>query len=134
MKKIVFLLLFLIVGFIACGQNYYRNTFTLEWDAAIAYEDATPFLPADIVEYEIGYSIVPVTDPDNPYFIVGGASGLTIFIAVPVGSDFLQYAARTKLTTDEGQTILYSIWEWADWQVRRPAGKKPYPPGNLRKQ
>ncbi len=134
MKKIAFLLLFLIVGFIACGQNYYRNTFTLEWDAAIAYEDAIPFAPTDIVEYEVGYSTVPVTDLTSPDFVVGLATSTFIFITVPVGSDFLQYAARTKLTTDEGQTLLYSDWEWAVWQMRRPQGRKPKKPINLRIQ
>ncbi len=133
-KKTVLLLIFLIIGFVACGQNYYRNTFTLEWDAAVAYEDATPFAPTDIVEYEVGYSIVPVADLTSPDSVTGLAGSVSIFIIVPAGSDFLRYAARTKLTTDEGQTVLYSDWEWATWQMRRPHGRKPKKPVNLRIQ
>ncbi len=135
MKRLFGIILcFLVISFVACGQNYYRNTFTLEWDAATAYEDSTPFLPADIVEYEVGCSIVPVADLTGPDFVVGLATSISIFITVPVGSDFLRYAARTKLTTDEGQTLLYSDWEWAVWQMRRPQGRKPKKPINLRIQ
>lgn len=135
MKKIAIgLILFFVFIFSACGQNYYRNTFALEWDASTGYVDSTSFLPTDIVEYEVGYSIVPVADLTNPDFTAGLAAGVSIFIVVPTGSDFLRYAARTKLTTDEGQTTLFSDWEWAVWQMRRPQGRKPKTPKNLRIQ
>ncbi len=54
MKKI-FIILFLLIGVFAFSQEtiYYNSTPTLQWDAVTEDGEGNPFLPEDIIEYDI---------------------------------------------------------------------------------
>lgn len=114
MKKLIIgLILLFVFVFAACGQTtYYGIGGTLEWDAASQYEDATPFLPTDVVEYEVYRSVDPVTDrlvPDVFLATVPLTEKAVLFTV-----DKSAYAIRTKITTDEGNTVLFSEFNWSD--------------------
>ena len=58
MKKILFVLIFTLILFSAFSQEqvFYNSTPTLVWNAVTQDADGNPFLPGDVIEYEVyGY-------------------------------------------------------------------------------
>ena len=116
MKKLIIglLLLFMVVC-VGIGQDtLYKNTALLEWEAVTQYTDTTPLLPTDTVEYEIHRSTYPVADRLNPDELIGMATGLSITLTIPDDGNSHVYAVRAVVITDEGQTTLYSAYNWSD--------------------
>ena len=54
MKKL-FIILLLLIGVFAFSQEtiYYNSTPTLQWDAVVEDGEGNPFLPEDVVEYDV---------------------------------------------------------------------------------
>ncbi len=115
MRKLALGLILLFVLTCVIGQDtLYKNTALLEWEAVTQYTDATPLLPTDTVEYEIYRSTYPVADRNAPGELIGMAMGLSITLTIPDDGNSHVYAVRAKVTTDEGQTALYSDYNWSD--------------------
>ena len=115
MKKLSFLILFLVLSFAACGQTtHYGLDATLEWNPVGQYEDMTPFLPTDIVEYEVYRSMDPVIDRAVPDLFLGTVSVTSQDVTFPNDDNKYAYAVRTKITTDEDNTVLFSGYNWSD--------------------
>ena len=113
MRRILAIALFfaLALGCVSAQETiYYESTPTLMWDAVTTDADGNPFLPGDIIEYEVylwDYSqgdptVQPVTS--LTYF---GTVGVTeIGLTFPYRADWT-VAVRTK-HTDGGGNITYS--------------------------
>ena len=113
MRKVLIALLLLVAGF-AFGQVKIEATdIVLEWDAVTTYEDLSPLLPGDVIEYEVWGSLYPVGNHLIPEDFLTLTDLTTFATTVPEWSGYA-YAIRSKLTTDGGTTILYSAWVWSD--------------------
>ncbi len=114
MKRWLILAL-LLVAAVACTQTLtYTDAATLDWSAVTLMEDGTPFPAGDVVEYEIGRSVYPVSNRLIPEAIEGVTGALSIAVSVPNDGQSYAYAVRTQRTTDGGATILVSAWNWSD--------------------
>lgn len=144
MKRLM-TVLFLALMVVACASAqtvYYRDQATLQWDAVTVDAAGDPFLPTDVVEYEVYiYDYVQgVPDPQD-------AAGLT-FVATTLATEALivfpyrtTWAAggRTKVT-DAGGNVEFSPFAWSyvatDAGVDGPFLYVPFPtlraPLNLR--
>jgi len=121
---------------------YYRNEATLQWDAVEVDSAGDPFLPTDIVEYEVYIydHITGVTDPQDVSYLsfVGITSDTQMLIVFPYRTTWAA-GARTKVT-DEGGNVEYSNLAWSyistDAGVDGPFLYVPFPtlraPLNLR--
>ena len=107
-------ILFLIVMCVVGQDTLYKNTALLEWDAVTQYTDLTPLLPTDVVEYEVYRSIYPVTDRGLPDEFIATTDNLSYMLTIPDDDNSHVYAVRSVVTTDEGQTVLYSSYNWSD--------------------
>jgi hypothetical protein len=114
-KKLALAILLLFVFMCAVGQDtLYKNTALLEWEAVTQYTDATPLLPTDTVEYEVYRSTYPVADRSAPDEFIGITSALNMMLTIPNDGYSHVYSIRSKVTTDEGQTVLFSFYNWSD--------------------
>ncbi len=115
MKKLLAIGLLLFTMMCLVGQDtLYKNTALLEWNAVTQYTDATPLLPTDVVEYEIYRSTYPVADRNLPNEFIVTTSNLSYMLTIPDDGNSHVYAVRAIVTTDEGQTTLYSAYNWSD--------------------
>ena len=130
MKRCVILAL-LLVATVACTQTHYLTDGTLTWDAPTERMSGTPFEPTDVLEFEMARDIVPGGIPGEALALV---SGVLYDFTVPDNGRAYWYAVRARLTTDEGATVLFSDWLWADFTIRHPSTDRPTPPILLRIQ
>jgi hypothetical protein len=109
------ILALLLTASLGFGQALiYTADATLSWDAVTTLNDGTAIDAADTVEYEVGRSPDPVADRANPAMIIGTSTTTSLAITLPDDGTWYVYAVRAKLTTDGGQTTLYSPWNWSD--------------------
>lgn len=117
MKKSLLALAFLLtVGSLAFAQTvYYRDQATLQWDAVTVDAAGDPFLPTDVVAYEVYiYDYVQgVADPQNPAGLtfVGTTTAPQQLIVFPYRTTWAA-GGRTKVT-DAGGNIEYSPFAWS---------------------
>lgn len=107
------LLLGSIVGYSQVPVTY-TDTATVSWDAVTSFVSGVPFAPTDIVDYQVARSADPVLDRNTPDETLATVSGLSTIVTQPPDQTIYVYAVRTRVTTDEGQTILNSAWNWSD--------------------
>lgn len=117
MKKL-FVLFVLLVGVLSCvtAQTiYYRNQATLQWDAVTVDAEGEPFLPTDVVEYEVYIydHIVGVADPQNVTLLtsVGTTAAVEQLIVFPYRTTWAA-GVRTKVT-DAGANVVHSPLAWS---------------------
>lgn len=117
MKRLVFALtLALLVLACATAQTvYYRDEATLLWDAVEVDAAGDPFLPTDVVEYEVYIYdyIAGVTDPQSP-------AELTFVALTPLTEALIDFPYRTTWAaggrtkvTDAGGNVEYSPLAWS---------------------
>jgi hypothetical protein len=116
MKRLALALVLLLVGLAAYGQTvYYRDHATLMWDAVTVDAAGDPFLPTDIVVYEVYiYDYVQgVANPQNPAVLtlVGTTAAAQQLIVFPYRTTWAA-GGRTKVT-DAGGNIKYSPFAWS---------------------
>jgi len=116
MKKIALILLLCLVAFAACGQQvFYKNQATLQWDAVTLDSAGNPFLPTDVVSYDVYIydHVVGVADPQNPALLIsiGNTSALEKLIVFPKRTTWAA-GVRVKLT-DSGANVTTSPIAWS---------------------
>jgi len=116
MKKIALILLLCLVAFAACGQQvFYKNQATLAWDAVALDSAGNPFLPTDVVSYDVYIydHVAGVADPQNPALLisVGNTSALEKLIVFPRRTTWAA-GVRVKLT-DSGANVTTSPIAWS---------------------
>jgi len=116
MKKIALILLLCLVTFAACGQQvFYKNQATLAWDAVALDSAGNPFLPTDVVSYDVYIydHVAGVADPQNPALLisVGNTSALEKLIVFPKRTTWAA-GVRVKLT-DSGANVTTSPIAWS---------------------
>ena len=116
MKKIALILLLCLVAFAACGQQvFYKNQATLAWDAVTLDSAGNPFLPTDVVSYDVYIydHVAGVADPQNLALLisVGNTSALEKLIVFPKRTTWAA-GVRVKLT-DSGANVTTSPIAWS---------------------
>ena len=110
-----FWVVFVLVAAMAGAQALiYTPAATLQWDPVTALDDGVLIGPTDVVTYEVGRSADPVVDRLAPEMTLGTTAATTFPITLPPDGTWYVYAVRAVLTTDDGQTILTSTWNWSD--------------------
>lgn len=130
MKRWLILAL-LLVATVACTQTYYLTDGTLTWDAPTEGMSGAPFEPTDVLEFEMARD---TSSGGIPGEVLALVSGVLYDFTVPNDGQAYWYAVRAKLTTDEGATVLFSDWLWADFTIKHPSIDRPTPPVLLRIQ
>ena len=130
MKKILILALLLVAG-IGCTQTHYLADGTLTWDPPAGSLSGAPFEPTDVLEFEMARDTASGGIPAEALALV---SGVVYDFTVPDDGQAYWYAVRAKLTTDEGATVLFSDWLWADFTIKHPSTDRPSSPILLRIQ
>lgn len=112
MKKLLALSLLALVAMACVAQDYvyYQSTPTLAWDAVLTDDLGDPWLPTDVVEYEVYLYDAALGD-----ITVQPLTSLTFFALVAGTERQLNFpyrsewavAVRTKVT-DGGGTVVYS--------------------------
>lgn len=144
MKRLVLIVvLALLVLACATAQTvYYKDQATLQWDPVTVDAAGDPFLPTDLVRYQVYiYDYVAgVTDPQDP-------AGLISVEIVEMSECLIVFPYRTSwaagvrtMVTDQGGNIDYSEIAWSyvatDAGVDGPFLYLPFPtlraPLNLR--
>jgi len=105
------LLFALALGCVSAQETiYYESTPTLMWDAVTTDADGNPFLPGDIIEYEVylwDYSQGdPTVQPVEALTYFGTVAATEIPLSFPYRADWT-VAVRT-VHTDGGGNITYS--------------------------
>lgn len=130
MKKI-FIILFLLVGILAFGQEIiYRDQATLQWDAVTTDVNGDPLLPEDTVEYEVFIydSALTIDDQDPANLIAIGTTSLTEQLIVFPSRKNWVAGIRAKLTDGSGYST-YSDIVWSYEEVpATSAGPFAYQP------
>jgi hypothetical protein len=117
MKKILLALTLLtLLATFACGQQViYKNQATLQWDAVTLDAAGNPFLPTDVVSYDVYIydHVVGVADPQNPALLIsiGNTSALEQLIVFPKRTTWAA-GVRVKLT-DAGANVTNSPIAWS---------------------
>ena len=131
MKRLLIVLALLLVAGVAWGQTVYVTDATIAWDAPTGYVDGSPFLPTDVVEFEVyrqdKAALLPLES-------LGTTGALTFYTVLPNDRTKYVYIVRTMLTTDEGQTTLYSEYAYSPFDLRHPSTVNPGAPGGIRWQ
>jgi hypothetical protein len=115
MKKLLVLILFLVTVF-ACAQTVvYKTQATLQWSAVTQDSTGAPFLPTDVVDYQVyiyNHSI-GVSDPQNiaQLTYIGTTSALEQIIVFPSRTVWAA-GVRVRLT-DGGGHVSYSAIAWS---------------------
>ena len=131
MKRLAILgLLVLVTACVFSQQIIYLDEATLQWDAVTEDVNGDPFLPEDIVEYEVYIYDSALTINDQiiaNLIFIGTTSATELLIVFPERKNW--YAGvRTKVTTGEPITT-YSTVAWSyDPGVVGPAGPFAYQP------
>jgi hypothetical protein len=128
MRKLIVLLALALLAVPLFGQTEYLSDATIVWDPSPGLEDGTPFEPADFVEYEV----VRQDKNGGPIEQLGTTDNLAFYTVLPNDRVKYVYAVRTKLTTDEGQTVLYSEYVVSPFDLRHPSTIAPAVPGVIR--
>jgi hypothetical protein len=108
MKRILVALVFVLVAFgLSCQTVVYKSQATLEWAAVTQDSGGQPFLPTDVVRYEVYiYNYVTgVLDPQNPAQLtyMGMTAALEQLIVFPYRTTWAA-GVRVKLT-DAGANV-----------------------------
>ena len=116
MKRLALILLLCLVAFVACGQQvFYKNQATLQWDAVTLDSAGNPFLPTDVVSYDVYIydHVVGVADPQNPALLIsiGNTTALEKLIVFPRRTTWAA-GVRVKLT-DLGTNVTTSSIAWS---------------------
>ena len=116
MKKLLVVGLFVLVAMsLSCQTIYYKSQATLQWDAVTLDADGNPFLPTDVVRYEVYiYDYVTgVVDPQNVAQLqyMGVTALLEQLIVFPYRTTWAA-GVRVKLT-DAGANVSYSPIAWS---------------------
>jgi hypothetical protein len=116
MKRLALILLLCLVVFTACGQQvFYKNQATFQWDAVTLDSAGNPFLPTDVVSYDVYIydHVAGVADPQNPALLisVGNTSALEQLIVFPRRTTWAA-GVRVKLT-DSGANVTISPIAWS---------------------
>ena len=116
--RTLFLVLFVALMAVACvtAQTvYYRDQATLQWDPVEVDAAGDPWLPTDVVEYEVYLYdyIAGVLNPQDP-------AQLTFVMATPLTEALIVFPYRTSWAaggrtkvTDEGGNVAYSSFAWS---------------------
>lgn len=131
MTKKILILALLLVAALGCTQTHYLADGTLTWDPPTEGVSGAPFEPTDVLEFEIARDTAPAGVPGEALALI---SGVLYDFTVPDDGVAYWYAVRAKLTADEGATVLFSDWLWADFMIRHPSSDRPSPPILLRIQ
>ena len=117
MKKIftVLVLLTLFATFACAQQVFYKNQATLQWGAVTLDSAGNPFLPTDVVSYDVYIydHVVGVADPQNPALLIsmGNTTALEKLIVFPKRTTWAA-GVRVKLT-DSGANVTTSPIAWS---------------------
>lgn len=113
-----YLLIFalLLVTVLACAQTVlYRDQATLQWDAVTVDAAGDPFLPTDVVSYEVYIydRIAGVASDQNIAFLtlIGPATATELLIVFPYRTTWAA-GVRTKVV-DAGGNTDYSLLAWS---------------------
>jgi hypothetical protein len=115
MKRFAVILL-MFVALVACGQTVvYKTQATLQWNAVTADSLGAPFLPTDVVAYQVYIynHTVGVADPQNvgQLTFVATTSALEQLIVFPSRAVWAA-GVRVRLT-DGGGNVSYSAIAWS---------------------
>lgn len=117
MKRLSLIFLALLV--VACASSaqtiYYMDEATLQWDAVTTDVDGTPWLPSDVVEYEVYTWDMggPAPNPDSVagWNYVGVTTAVELLIVFEHRTEWA-VAVRLKVT-DAGSNERYSTLAWS---------------------
>lgn len=117
MKKVLLVLLMvLMVGATACGQQvYYKNEATLQWDVVTVDAAGNPLLPTDALTYEVyiyDYN-TGIADPQDTACLtfIDEVAVVEKLIVFPYRTTWAA-GARTKLV-DGDANVTYSVIAWS---------------------
>lgn len=128
MKTIFSVLMMLLVAAFASGQTVYLPEATLAWDPSPGLVDGTPFAAGDVVQYEVARQ----EKGGGLIELLGTTEGLAYHTVLPDDRVKYVYLVRAKLTTDEGQTVLFSEYALSPFDLRHPSTTRPGEPGGIR--
>ena len=116
MKRTIFVLVLLVVALGLSAQTVlYRDSATLQWDAVLCDAQGTPWLPSDVVEYEVYLYDLGGGTPDpailTGWQYVGATAGCELAIIFSYRSEWAA-GVRVKVT-DAGSNTQYSILGWS---------------------
>ncbi len=116
MKRLLLLAVLLAAACVLPAQDvYYRDQATLQWDAVTTDAQGDPFLPSDVVEYEVYiYDYVAgVTDPQSTaeLIYVGATAACELLVVFPHRTTWAA-GVRVRLT-DAGANVTYSALAWS---------------------
>lgn len=98
-----------------CQDVLYRTEATLQWDTVTTDTDGEPFLPTDVVEYEVYIYdyIAGVTNPQSTSELtyMGLTATTELLIVFPHRTTWAA-GVRVKLT-DAGSNVTYSTLSWS---------------------
>jgi hypothetical protein len=115
MKKILVLVLLFVTAF-ACAQTVvYKTQATLQWSAVTKDSLGAPFLPTDVVDYQVYLynHTIGVSDPQNvtQLIYIGATPALEQLIVFPSRAVWAA-GVRVRLT-DGGGNVSYSAIAWS---------------------
>jgi hypothetical protein len=116
MKRFLLVALLVLVAMgVSCQTVYYKSQATLQWDTVTQDVDGNPFLPTDVVQYDVFiYDYVAgVADPQNPALLTFVATTLSLeqLIVFPHRTTWAA-GVRVRLT-DAGTNVSYSPIAWS---------------------
>lgn len=98
-----------------CQDVLYRTEATLQWDAVTVDGAGDPFLPTDVVEYEVYIYdyIAGVVDPQSTAELtyMGDTAVAELLIVFPHRTTWAA-GVRVRLT-DAGSNVTYSAFAWS---------------------
>lgn len=114
-RAILIALLVLVTVGVSCQSIYYKSQATLQWDAVTQDQDGNPFLPTDVIQYDVFiYDYVAgVADPQNPALLsfIGTTLAVEQLIVFPYRTTWAA-GVRVRLT-DAGANVSYSPIAWS---------------------
>lgn len=115
MRKVFVIIFTLVAMAAACQTIYYKSQATLQWDAVTVDSAGKPFLPTDVVQYDVFIYdyVVGVANPQDPLLLT--------FIATTLGTEQLivfphrtTWAAGVRVRlTDGGGNVSFSPIAWS---------------------
>lgn len=136
MKRLLLAGLFTLAAFAAaCQTVLYRDQATLEWDAVLGTTDGQPWLPGDVVSYEVYIydHIMGVADAQNPALLtlIGQTAVAAQLIVFPYRTVWAA-GVRTKLVDGDGAVSYSAIaWSYIALDADGVAGPFVYSPEGL---
>ena len=129
MKRIALMLALLLVTALACAQTVYVNDATIAWDPPMGTVDGASFLETDIIGFEVYRQDRAAV---NEAEFLGYTEETTFYTVVPTDRLKYKYFVRTRLVTDEGQTIIVSEFAVSPFDLGRPSVVAPESPSGIR--